>query len=95
MDIYDASKGVFFGTQPTPEDLKNLAAKGVKTIVNLRLPEEDQPELPLDRAEAEAEAAGLMYLHVPISSQNFTDEAVAEVTGALRNANADGSAFVY
>lgn len=95
MDIYNASNGVYFGSQPNPEDLKNLAANGIKTIVNLRLPEEDQNELPLDRAEAEADIAGLKYFHVPVSSQNLTKEAVAEVASVLRSANADGSVFVY
>ena len=95
MDIFDASQNVFFGTQPTPDDLKNLAAQGVRTVVNLRLPGEEQSELPLDRAEAEVEAAGMKYFHVPISAMELSEETVAEVTNVLRHSEADGSAFIY
>ncbi len=95
MDSFNASEDISFGSQPTADDLKALAAKGVKTIINTRLPSEDQDELPPERAKAEAEALGMTYLNIPVSSSEFSDESLAEVNRALREAKADGPTFVH
>ncbi len=95
MDQFSASDNVSFGSQPTSEDIKELAAKGVKTIINTRLPGEDQGELTPERAKTEAEALGMTYLNIPVNSAEFSDESMAEVSRALKNATADGTAFVH
>ncbi len=95
MDSFDASENISFGGQPTLEDIKALAAKGVKTIINTRLPGEDHGELTPERAKAESEALGMTYLHLPVSTKEFSDESVAEVSRALSGAAADGPAFIH
>ncbi len=95
MDSFDASANISFGSQPTLEDIKALAGKGVKTIINTRLPGEDHGELTPELAKAEAEALGMTYIHVPVSTQEFSDESLAEVSRALSGAAADGSTFVH
>lgn len=95
MDSFDASENISFGSQPTLEDIKALAAKGVKTIINTRLSDEDHGDLPPERAKAEAEALGMTYLHVPVSTKEFSDESLAEVSRALNGAAADGSTFIH
>ncbi len=95
MDSFDASGNISFGSQPTLEDIKALAAKGVKTIINTRLPDEDHGELTPELAKVEAEALGMTYLHVPVSPQEFTDDSLAEVSRALSGAAADGSTFIH
>ena len=90
MDQYSASENISFGGQPTLEDLKALAAKGVKTIINTRLPSEDQGELFPERAKAEVEALGMTYLNIPVSSSEFSDESLAEVSRAISEAAAEG-----
>ena len=67
MESFDASSDISFGSQPEPADLKSLAARGVKTIINTRFPEEDQGALPPARAKAEAEALGMRYVNIPVS----------------------------
>ena len=95
MDQYSASENISFGGQPTLEDLKALAAKGVKTIINTRLPSEDQGELPPERAKSEVEALGMTYLNIPVASSEFSDESLAEVSRAISEAAAEGETFVH
>ncbi len=95
MDSFNASEDISFGSQPTLDDLKVLAAKGVKTIINTRLPSEDQNELPPEHAKVEAEALGMAYINIPVSSSEFSDESLAEVSHALRETKSDGPTFVH
>ncbi len=95
MDFQEASDNIFFGGQPTPEDLKGMAKRGVKTVINLRTPDEDQPELPLDHAAAEAEALGMKYVHIPAALNDFSDNFLANVSRELQEAKADGSVFIH
>lgn len=65
---------IFRGAQPTEEGVKELARRGVKTIVNLRDADE--------RADMErkwAEASGIKFINIPFNNWLApTDEKVAE-----------------
>ena len=95
MEYFHASEDIAFGSQPEPADLESLAAKGVKTIINTRFPEEDQGDLPPERAKAEAEALGMRYVNIPVSPVEFTPDSLAEVSRALSEAKAHGTTFVH
>ena len=95
MEHFDASPGISFGSQPESADLKALAARGVKTIINTRFPEEDQGDLPPERAKAEAEALGMRYVNIPVSPAEFSPDSLAEVSRALSDAKAHGPTFVH
>lgn len=95
MEYFNASDDVAFGSQPEPADLKTLSARGVKTIINTRFPEEDQGTLPPERARAEAEALGMRYVNIPVSPVEFTPDSLAEVSRALTDAKAHGPTFVH
>ena len=95
MEYFHASEDIAFGSQPEPADLESLAAKGVKTIINTRFPEEDQGDLPPERAKAEAEALGMRYVNIPVSPVEFTPASLTEVSRALTEAKAHGPAFVH
>ena len=95
MEYFHASEDIAFGSQPEPADLESLAAKGVKTIINTRFPEEDQGDLPPERARAEAEALGMRYVNIPVSPVEFTPASLTEVSRALTEAKAHGPAFVH
>ena len=95
MDSFNASENISFGSQPSLDDLKALAAKGIRTIINTRLPSEDQGELPPERAKAEAESLGMAYINIPVSTSEFSDESLAEVSHALREAKSDGPTFIH
>lgn len=95
MEYFHASEDIAFGSQPEPADLESLAARGVRTIINTRFPEEDQGDLPPERAKAEAEALGMRYVNVPVSPAEFTPASLAEVSHALNEAKAHGPTFVH
>jgi uncharacterized protein (TIGR01244 family) len=55
---------MFIGGQPTEKALRELRAKGVTTIVNLRMPEE-MARVGFDEA-ALAKELGMKYVHIPM-----------------------------
>src|SRR5438552_16556781 len=54
---------MFIGGQPTEKALRELRAKGVTTLVNLRMPEE-MAQVVFDEA-ALAKELGIKYVHIP------------------------------
>lgn len=78
---------LYFAGQPSEEDLRLLRERGVKTVINLRT----QPEmdaLPYNEAEA-AEALGMKYIHVPVTGQGATPDAVEKVRKAVEESHAE------
>lgn len=67
---------VTVGGQPTEEELRKLAQQGFLSVVNFRTEgEEDQPLSP--QAEGEkVSAAGMDYLHIPVSLEAMGPELV-------------------
>jgi uncharacterized protein (TIGR01244 family) len=59
--------------QPDPQDLKAAAEQGFKSVLNLRSPEESGA---LPNEQSLAEAAGLAYANVPLSSTTPNEELV-------------------
>jgi uncharacterized protein (TIGR01244 family) len=55
---------MFIGGQPTEKALRDLRAKGVTTVVNLRMPEE-MARVGFDEA-ALAKELGIKYVHIPM-----------------------------
>jgi uncharacterized protein (TIGR01244 family) len=55
---------MFIGGQPTEKALRELRAKGVTTVVNLRMPEE-MARVGFDEA-ALAKELGMKYVHIPM-----------------------------
>jgi len=55
---------VFIGGQPTEQGLRELRAKGVSTVVNLRMPEE-MARVGFDEA-ALVKELGMTYVHIPM-----------------------------
>jgi uncharacterized protein (TIGR01244 family) len=53
---------VHIGAQPRPEQYDKLKAAGVKVVLNLRTPEEHRAA----EEEAQAQAAGLKYINIPM-----------------------------
>ena len=55
------------GAQPKAEDFKDLAALGIKTIIDLR-------DDPTSYEKVAAEAAGLHYVNIPMSDTSYPKE---------------------
>jgi uncharacterized protein (TIGR01244 family) len=56
---------VFVSGQPTEQALRDLAAQGVKTVVNLRTPPEMLTRVPFDE-KALVEKLGMKYVYLPM-----------------------------
>ncbi len=57
------------GAQPRPEHFAMLKSRAIKTVLNLRVPEEHRAE----EEKAAVEAAALKYINIPVAYSNPTD----------------------
>ena len=92
ITIRNVAPGLHASGQPTPGDLAALAARGVRTVINLRTADEpvgyDEP--------GEADRLGLRYLVIPIAGpQDITPEAVARFSRELETAARHGGTLVH
>jgi uncharacterized protein (TIGR01244 family) len=67
-------KDVCTGGQPRTAQLAKLKAEGIKTILNLRPPDEHDAA----KEEARAKELGMRYIDIPVSFGNPKDEQVEE-----------------
>ena len=65
--VSTSNNKMFFAGQPTEADFAKFAELGVKTVINLRRPEE-VAELGFDE-KAAVEAAGMRYVHAPMGRE--------------------------
>ena len=85
---------MFIGGQPTEKALRDLRAKGVTTIVNLRMPEE-MARVGFDEA-ALAKELGIRYVHIPMrgTAENpYGPKELDAFTAAM--ASADGKVLLH
>src|SRR5689334_6306794 len=90
-NFHQVNEHLYRGAQPTDEGWKSLAKLGVKTIVDLRRPDEHST----DAEERAVKAAGMRYVNIPM--QGVVSPAEESITKALAlmNAEADGPVFVH
>jgi uncharacterized protein (TIGR01244 family) len=85
---------MFIAGQPTERALRELRAKGVTTIVNLRMPVE-MPPVGFDEA-ALAKDLGIRYVHIPMNGtadNPYGTKQLDEFTAAM--ASADGKVLLH
>src|SRR3982751_791542 len=85
---------MFIAGQPTEKAIRELRAKGVTTIVNLRMPEE-MTQVGFDEA-ALAKELGIKYVHIPMrgSAENpYGPKQLDSFTAAM--AAADGKVLLH
>lgn len=78
----------FRGAQPKAEDYKDLAALGIKTIIDLR-------DDPTSYEKGDAEAAGMRYVNIPMSSTSRPREDQIDQFLKLVNDPATGRFYVH
>lgn len=66
---------LFIGGQPTAQALRDLKARGVTTVVNLRMPDE-MTRVTFDEA-ALLKELGITYVHIPLNGRDETAYAPA------------------
>ncbi len=67
---------VTVGPQPSEQEIKQLSQQGFKTVVNFRTEGEDEQPLSPDAEGEKVKAAGLNYLHIPVSMKSMGPELV-------------------
>src|SRR4051812_14318106 len=80
---------MFIAGQPTEKALRELRAKGVTTIVNLRMPEE-MAQIGFDEA-ALAKELGIKYVHIPMrgtAQKPYGPKELDTFTAAMASADA-------
>ena len=76
------------GAQPKEEDYKQLAAIGIKTVIDLR-------EDPTNYEKREAEAAGMRYVNLPMSDKEYPPAATIDQFLKLVDDPSTGKFFVH
>jgi uncharacterized protein (TIGR01244 family) len=85
---------MFIGGQPTEKALRDLRAKGVTTIVNLRMPEE-MAQVGFDEA-ALAKELGMRYVYIPMRGTPENPYGPKQLdTFAAAMASADGKVLLH
>ena len=81
---------LYVAGQPSEAALRDMAAKGVKTVINLRTQREmdNRQQVPYDEA-AVAKELGINYVHIPLGGPDtpYTPEAVDKFAKAFEGAN--------
>ena len=80
MRIVKAASDVYVGGAPSEQDLRQLAADGVHTVVDFREPRERRG--PKD-GPAAAHEAGLAYVNIPVRAPTLSDAHVEELRRAV------------
>ncbi len=89
-NFHQVDRNLYRGAQPSDEGLKNLAALGVKTIIDLRHGTDRA-----DTEQREAERLGLRYINVPMEGLTPpTDKQIADLMAIFKTAD-NGAVFVH
>ena len=86
---------MFIGGQPTEKALRELKAKGVTTVVNLRTPPEMKNAVKFDE-EALVKELGMRYVYIPMRGNDefpYSPAALDKFTDALKTA--DGKVLLH
>lgn len=84
--IASVGDDIFVGGQPTEKALREMKARGVTTVVNLRTPEEMQRAVKFDE-KALVEQLGMKYVYLPVrggAEYPYAPETVTKFNQAVR-----------
>lgn len=84
MDIKQVTPGFAVADQVTAGDLAQLATLGYKTLICNRPDGETDGQPAAEALAAEARAQGFAWEWIPISSGQFTDDAITDFDAALK-----------
>ncbi|MEQ8967126.1 MAG: TIGR01244 family sulfur transferase [Azospirillaceae bacterium] len=75
--------GFYVGPQLTESDFDDLAAKGIKTVINNRPDGEEAGQLSAERAAELAGEHGIAYHYIPMTSESLTPEVIETFRNAV------------
>lgn len=85
MQIKKINDRLFVGSQPTIADFGEIAAAGIKSIINNR-PDDEEPGQPSAQAALQAAAeAGLSYSHLPVTGATITEDSARRFHDLVEN----------
>jgi tyrosine-protein phosphatase SIW14 len=90
-NFHKVNEHLYRGAQPTDEGWKTLAKLGVKTVVDLRLPDEHSTAA----EEKAVDAAGMRYVNIPMQGVVTPSEASISKALAIMKSEAEGPVFVH
>lgn len=79
----------FIGGQPTERALREMKARGVTTVINLRMPDEMTRAVKFDEAKLISDL-GMRYVHIPVrdsTDKPYSPATLSAFTEAMRSAN--------
>lgn len=87
MQIIQVSDRLSVAAQPHPGAFPELAAEGFTSVINNRPDGEDAAQPGTDAEAAAAKAAGLGYVHIPVSMTSITEADVRHFQSTLNLAD--------
>ena len=91
--IRHINESISVAPQIAVEQVADIAAAGIKTIVNNRPDDEDAGQPSGDAIRAAAEAEGLNYVAIPVTHAGFSHPQIDAMTQALTEAKGPVLAF--
>lgn len=85
MDIRRLTPDYAVSSQIEPEDLREIAAQGFRTVICNRPDTENPMELSSDVMRIAAEAAGLRFVDNPVTHSSMTPERIGAQAGAMEH----------
>jgi len=93
MNIRPVSADFAVAPQIQPSDMPAIAQQGYVTVICNR-PEGEEPGQPsIEALHTAAEAAGLAFIHIPVSGGAFSEQAIAAFKAARMSADGPVLAF--
>jgi uncharacterized protein (TIGR01244 family) len=93
MKIVQLTENIGVSAQITPEDIPEIVAAGYKVLINNRPDEEENGQPSSAAIAAAAEAAGLEYLHMPVTAPGFPGPDFDAMTDFLDDTSRPALAF--
>lgn len=87
MDMRQITDSYFVSPQLNPEDMVTAASQGIATVIANRPDEEVPATHQADVLQAAAEAAGLVFVRLPVTHQTMTPETIEAHAAAISNSS--------
>ena len=89
-NFHQVNDHLYRGAQPTEHGFRSLAQLGVRTVVDLRIPEERSNE-----EQKLVKSLGMHYVHIPVKGRRFPTDGEVQKTLAILNDASAWPVFVH
>lgn len=76
LKMKQVGQDIFIGAQPQVEDIEHLAQQGIRTVINLRLNNEDDEALAPENEAKLVREQGMEYVHLPVLADQIRPQQV-------------------